>query len=67
MRIRPELIAFTKLLSETRSKGATMVEYVLLASLLVIVVITAMTYMGQETSKLFHEDDIRKAFGGAAP
>ena len=39
--------------AEENEKGATMLEYMLMAALVAIVCIAAITFLGQETSEMF--------------
>ena len=42
-------------LTESGEHGATMLEYCLLAALIAVVVIAALTFLGQEVSQTFSE------------
>lgn len=52
-----------KKLRQEDEKGASMLEYALMAALIAVVAIAAVTFLGREASKTFSE--VGSAIGGA--
>ncbi len=59
------LVAFAQDRLKRDEKGATAVEYGLMVGLIAVVIITAVTTLGDNLSEMF--DDIADELGGTAP